>query len=253
MGDVGRGAAHVEADDHGSNPASAAVFDHADDAAGRARTGSRPCRWKAAASVSPPFDCMKNRRAVAAERRDDLVDVAPQHRRQIGVDHRRVAAADQLDQRPDLVAGRDLGEADLARHLGQRRLVRGPAPAVHQHDGERAIARRHRPPAARRAPPSRSSGRSISPSAVTRSSTSITPLVERLGQDDAAREDVGPRLVADARAHRRSPAVIASDELLALALEQGVGGDGGPHLDRVERAAARLGHHPPIPSTAASA
>ena len=46
---------------------------------------------------------------------DDLVDIAAQHRRQIGVDDAGVAAADQLDQRLDLVAGRDLGEADLAR------------------------------------------------------------------------------------------------------------------------------------------
>ena len=61
--------------------------------------------------------------AVRQARRDP-VDVAAQHRRQIGVDHRRVAAADQLDQRRDLVADRDLGEAELARDLGQPRLVR---------------------------------------------------------------------------------------------------------------------------------
>src|SRR5262249_33173874 len=41
--------------------------------------------------------------------------VALQDRRQIGIDYRGVAAADQLDQRRDLVADRHLGKAHLAR------------------------------------------------------------------------------------------------------------------------------------------
>src|SRR3546814_1822502 len=41
-----------------------------------------------------------------------LVDVAAQDRREIGVDHGGVAAAHQLHQRADLVAGRDLGSEE---------------------------------------------------------------------------------------------------------------------------------------------
>ncbi len=48
----------------------------------------------------------------------DLLDIAAQDRRQIGVDHGGVAAAHQLDQRRDLVADRDLREADLAGERG---------------------------------------------------------------------------------------------------------------------------------------
>ncbi len=63
--------------------------------------------------------------------------------------------------------------------------------------------------------------------------------VERLGQHDPPREDVGPGLVADAKRvaeaggdRQRHP--------LALALEQGVGGDRRPHLDRGDAAAPRF-------------
>ena len=56
--------------------------------------------------------------------RRDAVDVAPQHRREIGVDNRRVATPDQLDQRRDLVADRDLRETQLARDFRKPRLMR---------------------------------------------------------------------------------------------------------------------------------
>ena len=136
-----------------SKPASAAVFAMPTmPPAGPERIASLP---RNGGGVGEPAVRLHEEQARRAppQPRHHLVDIAPQHRRQIGVDHRGVAAADQLDQRLDLVARRDLGEADLARHGGQRRLVRGPAPAVHQHDGERAIARGRTPPAARRAPP----------------------------------------------------------------------------------------------------
>ncbi len=70
----------------------------------------------------------------------DALDVAAQHRRQIGVDDRRVAAADQLDQRRDLVADGDLGEAELAGDGGEPRFVFGECPAVHQDDRKRVDA-----------------------------------------------------------------------------------------------------------------
>ena len=69
--------------------------------AGPDRIASLP--WKRRASTRPPFDCM-NKQAHAAELGRHPVDIAAQDRRQIGVDHGGVAAADQLHQRAHLVA-----------------------------------------------------------------------------------------------------------------------------------------------------
>src|SRR5690606_27238364 len=60
-----------------------------------------------------------------AELAGNLVDVAAQDRREVGVDHGGVAAADQLHQRRDLVADGDLRKADLAGDLGDALLVLG--------------------------------------------------------------------------------------------------------------------------------
>ena len=153
MRDVGRGAAHVEADTR-SKPASAGGLRHADDAARRA--GQDRVLAAEGGGVGEPAVRLHEEQpaAVAAFRpADDLVDIAAQHRREIGVDHAGVAAADQLDQRLDLVAGRDLGEADLARQSP-------PAPPRARSSASRASARsrsrdsrRRRPPADRRARP----------------------------------------------------------------------------------------------------
>ena len=173
----------------------------------------------------------------------DAVDIAAQHRRQISVDHRRVAAPDQLDQRRDLVADRDLRKAQLARDLRQPRLVIADAPAVHQDDRQRVdprIANRCLAPAA---PATSSSGTSTSPSTPTRSSISTTRSYSIDGKHDVPREDLRPRLVADpqriaeaARDRQRDP--------LALALEQRVGRDGRAHPHLGDRAAF-LGEHAP--------
>jgi hypothetical protein len=102
-----------------------------------------------------------------------LVDIAAQDRRQVGVDHRGVAAPDQLHQRADLVADRHLGEADLAGDRRDPRLVVGEAKAVQQHDG-------HGPEAGVEgglqagAGGASSSGRSTAPSTLIRSSISTT-------------------------------------------------------------------------------
>lgn len=49
------------------------------------------------------------------------VDIAPQHWRQISIGHRGVAAPNQLDQGSDLIADRQLREANL---LSNRRKPR---------------------------------------------------------------------------------------------------------------------------------
>ena len=143
------------------------------------------------------------------------------------------------------MAHRKLGEPDFARDLRHRRLVIGPAPAVHQHDGERAVAggigrlqvrarlrlveRPHHLPAG------------------SHPFLDLHDmLVERLGQDDVARENVGPRLVADPQRVAEPPG-DRQRHRLALALEQGVGGDGRAHLHRLDRRRSALGQDLPDP------
>ncbi len=81
----------------------------------------------------------------------DLIDIAAQDRREIGIDHGGVAARDQPQQRADRMAGGDLREAGLAREFGQAAFMLGIFPGVHQHDGAGADARRR----ARRRRPAR--------------------------------------------------------------------------------------------------
>ena len=110
---------------------------------------------------------------------------------------------------------------------------------MHQHDGERAIARveRRPEPGPRRRRVERAQHLAVGRHPLV---DLDDVAVERLGQDDLAREDVGPRLVADAQRVAEAGGDRQRDRL-ALALEQGVGGDRRPHLDRADRAAARLG------------
>ena len=116
---VGRRAAHVEADDACRARAATAVRTMPTmPPAGPDRIASLP--WNACASVRPPEDCMKYSRTPGICG-CDLVDVAAQDRRQVGIDHRRVAAADELHQRADLVRDADLREAGLARQPLRRR------------------------------------------------------------------------------------------------------------------------------------
>ena len=122
MRHVGRGAAHVEADERGrSRPRAPVSAMPTTPPAGPDRIASLP--WNSSAAVSPPDDIMNISRApelVDVELGGHLRHVAAQDRREIGVDHRGVAAPDQLDQRRDLVAHRDLREAHLARERRDR-------------------------------------------------------------------------------------------------------------------------------------
>ena len=215
VGDIRRGAAHVEGDDlletgeradpHGT-----------DDAAGRARQDG----------VLAPEHLGVDQAAVAlhehqphvADRARHLVDIAAEDRRQIGIDHRRVAAADHLHQRRDLVADRDLGEAHLARQRRQRLLVIGVAVAVQEHD-------RDRPKALREAALQAGAGaleieRPLDRAVGAHALGDLDHVgVEQLRQHDPTRKDVGTMLVADAQ---RVGEALGDRERgrLAAALEQ---------------------------------
>jgi hypothetical protein len=235
MADVGRGAAHVEAD-HPLEPGLGGGLGHAHHAAGR--TGQDGVLAPEGVGVGQAAVRLHEQQPRLAaphsslERVRHLVDIAAQDRRQVGVDDRGVAAPDQLHQRADLMADRHLGEADLAGDRRHPRLVVGEAKAVQQHDGHGAEAlvedlletgasgclvqrTQHRP-------------------------LDADPLVDLdhagvkgLGLDDVAVEQLGPGLVADAQGVGMALG-DRQDGRLAGPLEQRVGGDGGAHLDRVD-------------------
>ena len=135
--------------------------------AGPDRIASLP--WNSSAAVRPPDDIMNIRRVSFSpsplreggggvgrlsatpprppsspgggnELLRDLRHIAAQDRRQIGVHHGGVAAADQLDQRRDLVADRDLREAQVARERRDALLMLRIAIGMHEHDGDRVDA-----------------------------------------------------------------------------------------------------------------
>ena len=163
--------------------------------------------WKRSAAVSPPDDIMNiSRRRLGLHRfgfrcralSRHLAHIAGQDRRQIGVDHRRIAAADQLDQRRYLVADRDLGEADVAAQAGHDLLVRRELPGMHEDDGDCVYAvglglldrRLDAGEVERRL------DRSIRPHPLVDLDHA---LVELLGQHDLLGEDLRPRLVGDSQ------------------------------------------------------
>ena len=123
----------------------------------------------------------------------DVLDVAAQDGREVGVDDGRVAARDELHQRADLAGQRDLREADACGQLADRLLVGGVEVAVHADDGDGIGCRRRTPPGAARRAASRSGARRTVPSAAMRSSTSIDPFVEQLGQHRSARSKIRGR------------------------------------------------------------
>ena len=137
-----------------------------------------------------------------------LRHVAAQDRRQIGVDHRRVAAADELDQRRYLVADRNLRKAHLARERGDALLMRGIAIGVHEHDrdGRDAVA----PARLERGAHAGEIGRALHGAVGAHALVDLDhALVQHLRLDDVPGEDLRPRLVADPSASRK-PLVITS-------------------------------------------
>ena len=235
VGDVRAGAAHVKADQPGV-AAHGRGAGHADHPAGRAgehrvATAEQGRVGEAAVRLHE----QQLRGAVAsAEPVGHPVHVAAQDGAQVGVDHGGVAAGHQLDERAHPVAGRDLGEADGPGDPGQLLFVLREAVAVHKDDGHGAQAvgkggaqvlfgpvpvERHQHPAGRVHPLVHLDH----------------PLVQQLGQDDVAGEQLRPVLVADAQ----GVAEAAGDDQerpFAGSFEQSVGGHGGAHPDRADAA-----------------
>ena len=140
--DVGRRAAHVEADDpvEARKPGN---LDRADDAA--RRTGQDRVLALEQVRVRQPARALhelqpRRGRSALAQVTLHLPDVAPQDRRQVRIHDRRVAARDEFHQRRDDMRHRDLGEADASSDVCKLALVVGIAVAMHQHDRDGADA-----------------------------------------------------------------------------------------------------------------
>ncbi|MNE02076.1 hypothetical protein D3C80_945390 [compost metagenome] len=169
----------------------------------------------------------------------DPVHIGTQDGRQIGVRHRGVAAPDQLDQGADLMTDRHLLEADLARDLGQPRLMGGEAPAMDQDDGDGPeTCRMGRCEVGPRLVfVQRAIQRAVSGDALVDLDHAI---IELIVQDDVTDEQFGPGLPADPE-RIAEPGRDGQQGRLALAFQQGVGRDRGPHphlIDQVCRQGA---------------
>ena len=239
VGDVGRGAAHVEAD-HLVEAGHLGGFDRTDHAAGGARE-DRVLALEQVGSGEAAGGLHEHELgrvfAVGArgrQLRGDLFDIAPQDRGEIGVDHRGVAPADQFHQGADLVADRDLGEAHVAGDGGDLCFVVVVAVAVHEDDGGGADA------GVKGLAETRAGG--VEVDRYVDRAVGADPfahldhaLVEVFRFDDMAVEQARAGLIADLE---RVAEAVRGDEhrSVAGAFEQRVGGDRRAHLDRVDHA-----------------
>ena len=228
MRDVGRRAAHVEADDlvETGGIAGAGKPDHAARRTGQDRilaleeigSGQAARRHHEHHPRTGPRD---------VQFVGDLRDVAAKDGREIGVDDGRVAAPDQLDERRNLVADGDLAKADLARDPRRLDLMGGVFIGVHEHDRDGVVAflSQRQELEAKRVRVERRLDRAIGKHALA---DLDDPVIKRFRLDDLGGEDVLALLIADlqgiaetARRHQCKP--------FALALQKRVCRNGGAH------------------------
>ena len=239
MGHIGRRAAHVETDDF----AEARLLGRAgeaDDAAGR--TGQDGVLAPEQRAVGQAATRLHEQHVgVFAQGIAQAIDIGAQDGGEIGVRQRGIAATDQLDERRDVMAGADLGKADIGGDADQCPFVGGMEIAVHQHDRDGAqtlVIGGLQRGAGGGFIQRRADGAVGHHSLVDFDHIGM----QRIGQDDAAGEQVRPFLRADAD----RVAITARDRQqhrFALALQQSVGGDGGADAQGAgrDRAITRAG------------
>ena len=269
MADIGRGAAHVEADD-AVKPAMRAVSTApTTPPAGPERMASLPLNR--CAEVSPPEDCMNRsfgealappppvaegregealaRRAVpplapppaepapprgsGSARRQTPIDISAEQRREIGVDHGGVAAPDEFHQRAHLVTHRDLREAHFVGEARSLALMVRISIGMHEDDGDGvdAVSAGGFERGARGGKVERRLHAAVGAHALRHLGDAH---IEHRRLLDFAREDLWPRLIADLE--RVAEAFAHQQQhAIALALEQRIGGDRGAHLDAVDQ------------------
>ena len=231
MADIGRGAAHVEADDLGE-AGGARRFHRADDAPGRSRENCvlAPEQIGRCQSARGLHEQKPWRRAASRECFGHSVDVAAEQRREISVDHGGIAAPDELHQRAHLVTRGNLREAGSAGERSRLAFVLGEGVSMHEDDrdgcdavGARGPKRRYR-----RRVIERGLDRAVGAHTLGHFGDAR---IEHRRLLDAPREDLRPRLVTDLQCVAEALA-DDEDQRIALALEQRVGGDRGAHPHR---------------------
>ena len=162
----------------------------------------------------------------------DPIDIAAQDRREVGIDHCRVATPDQLHQRADLVRHGDLRKALGPRQCRHPRFViRMPVP-MHEYDCDRRVPFLAHPPQV---------GADL---VLVKGHEDLAAgadalidfhhfAVQHFRQDDMPVENARPVLVGDAQRIAKA-ARDEQDRALSFALEQGIGRDGRPHLDGLD-------------------
>ncbi|MNK60659.1 hypothetical protein D3C87_798010 [compost metagenome] len=226
MRHIGGRAAHVEADDFIETGQRAGAH-HADDAAGG--TGQNAVLALEGARIRQAAVRLHELQVHTGQFDRQLVDVAAQNRRQIGVDHRGVATRHQFHHGTDLVRHGHLRKTGLARQLRHPRLVRVMAVAVHQHDRDGAHA------ASISLFQRRARGRLVERGHdVAVGAHSFIDLdhvaVQQFRQGDLAREQLRAVLVGDAQGVAET-ARDGEHGRLALAFEQRIGRHRRAHLD----------------------
>ena len=229
MSHVGGSAAHVEADDPVEARQGRGL--HGTDHAAR-RPGQDAVLAAEVVCVRETAVGLHEQKAHAGEVARDAVHVAAQDRGHVGVHHGRVATADELHERAHLVGNRHLREADLPGEPGNCFLVIVIPVAMHEHDGHRgdAVAERFFQGGPRRLEVERHEHFAFGGTALLHLDDL---LVQEVGEDDLAGEEVWPILIADAQ---RVPETPGDEQrgAVPLALEKRVGRNGRPHLDRVD-------------------
>ncbi len=229
--DIGRCAAHIEADDV-FEAGSRRCAGGADDAAGRA--GQNGILALEAQSVDQTAIRLNEVELDPAEFGGDAIDIAAQDWRKIRVDDRCIATRDQAQQWTDLMARRDLRKSRGTCELCDPAFVIGIFPGVQKHDGaSREIFSTRRLQSA----PCGGLVERFDFRAVTIDATGDFDhfLVKNRRPDDIEVEQTWPRLIADRQSILKT-AIDDEQRRLAFAFKQSIRSHSGADLDRLDQA-----------------
>ena len=138
MRNIGAGPAHVETDEL-LVPQRRAGRDHTDHAASRAGQ-DRILATERADFRQPAVRLHEAQPLRLGKLGLQSIGIAPEHRREVSIDHCRIAARDEFYERADFVAHADLRKADVARDGRNPHFMVAIFPAVHQDDRKRVEA-----------------------------------------------------------------------------------------------------------------
>ena len=230
MADIGRGAAHVKADQP-VVPRRLPGADHADNATRRAgQDGILALKPRGLGQAAIGLHEQKPARCpIKIKGAVDLRHIAPQNGGQIGIGHGGVTARHQPGQTADAVAGGNLGKAFVCRKGSHPRLVVGVDMGMQEGDG-------HGPKPAGISPAQGRAGgrlvkrRNLGPLGVKTPRNLIDRLVQQVGAADVQIEQGGARLRSDPQ-KIAEPFGDQQQNPFAPAFQQGVGGNRGAHFD----------------------